>query len=282
LAEHLGLDNLFFVIRAPVWAEKISGKDGRLFYGDGKIQTEKDLSLMQFPDADDDAFYSEARAFLRHKGNYPVLFVTRIGILSTMMSMGMENFCVALYENRGLVEAVLDRYCDWTAKVAKRVCGLGFDVFISTDDMAFNTTTFFSRAVFWDLVLPRYRRVRENITLPWIVHSDGNIAPFVDDLVDLGVIGLHPNEKGAIDIRAMKQRYGKRLSLLGNVDLNLLGMATPEEVDREVRELIRDVGPGGGYVVTSGNSLAGYLLPENVRAMAAAVRKYGNYPLAFA
>jgi uroporphyrinogen-III decarboxylase len=280
IAEHLRLDNLFFVIRAPIWAEKISGKDGRLFYGQGMILSDKDLSVMQFPDPDDDAFYTEAEAFLRHKGDYAALLVTRIGIFSTMMSMGMENFCIALYENRGLVEAVLDRYCDWTARVAQRVSRLGFDVFASTDDMAFNTSTFFSKAVFRELVLPRYRRVRESITLPWIIHSDGNIVPFVDDFVDLGVAGLHPNEKGAVDIRAMKKRYGKRLCLLGNVDLNLLGMSTPEEVDREVRELIRDVGPDGGYIVTSGNSLAGYLLPENVRAMAAAVKKYGDYPLA--
>jgi uroporphyrinogen decarboxylase len=68
--------------------------------------------------------------------------------------------------------------------------------------------------------------------------------------------------------------------LLGNVDLNILGIGTLEEVDSEVRELIRDVGPGGGYIVSSGNSLASYLLPESVLAMSQAVQKYGRYPLA--
>ena len=43
--------------------------------------------------------------------------------------------------------------------------------------------------------------------------------------------------------------------------------------------LIRDVGPGGGYIVTSGNSLAGYLKPENVLALSRAVQKYGKYPM---
>jgi len=67
--------------------------------------------------------------------------------------------------------------------------------------------------------------------------------------------------------------------LLGNVDLNLLGMGTPEEVDREVCELIRDLAPGGGYIVTSGNSLVGYLKEENVRALSEAVQRYGAlYP----
>jgi len=196
-----------------------------------------------------------------------------------MLSMGTENFCVALYDDRPFIETVLDRYCDWIVIVAERVCQLGFDVFASTDDMAFNTAPFFSPHVFRDLVLPRYQRVAKKITLPWIIHSDGNVLPFVDDLLSVGIAGLHPNEKGAMDIRAMKRTYGDRLCLLGNVDLNLLGMGSPEAVEKEVRELIRDVGPGGGYIVTSGNSLAAYLLPENVLALSKAVQKYGRYPL---
>lgn len=279
LAAFLHLDNICYVLRAPVYAKKHAGQDGRLFYGEGLIKSEADLSLLQLPDPHDDALYAEAERFTRQKGEYAAWLVTRIGIFPTMLSLGTEHFCLALYDNRPFVEAVLDRYCDWIEDVAERVCQLGLDVFVSTDDMAFNTGPFFSPAVFRDLVLPRYQRVAKKITLPWIIHSDGNVLPFLDDLLRIGIAGLHPNEKGAMDIRAMKQRYGERLCLLGNVDLNLLGMGKPEAVDHEVRELIRDVGPGGGYIVTSGNSLAGYLMPENVLALSKAVQKYGRYPL---
>lgn len=280
LAAFLHLDNISYVLRAPVYAEKEAGQDGRLFYGEGLIKGEADLPLLRLPDPYDDALYAQAEQFVRQKGEYAAWFVTRIGIFPTMLSLGTENFCLALYDNRAFVETVLDRYCDWIAVVAERVCRLGFDVFASTDDMAFNTAPFFSPKVFRDLVLPRYRRVAQKISLPWIIHSDGNLLPFVDDLLSLGIAGLHPNEKGAMDIRAMKRQYGDRLCLLGNVDLNLLGMGSPEAVEAEVRELIRDVGPGGGYIVTSGNSLAGYLLPGNVLALSRAVQKYGRYPLA--
>ncbi|HSB72084.1 MAG TPA: uroporphyrinogen decarboxylase family protein [Candidatus Methylomirabilis sp.] len=279
LAAYLHLDNVSYVLRAPVYAHKLAGRDGRLFYGEGMIRTEADLSLLRLPDPHDDALYAEAGRFVRNAGEYSTWFVTRIGIFPTMLSLGLENFSLALYDSRPFVETVLDRYCDWIEVVAERVCRLGFDVFASTDDMAFNTAPFFSPAVFRDLVLPRYRKVAKRITLPWIIHSDGNLLPFIDELLGLGIAGLHPNEKGAMDIRAMKREYGGRLCLLGNVDLNLLGMGSPEAVDHEVRELIRDVGPGGGYIVTSGNSLAAYLLPENVLALSQAVQRYGRYPL---
>jgi uroporphyrinogen-III decarboxylase len=235
--------------------------------------------LLQLPDPYDDALYAEARSFARQKSGYAACLVTRIGIFPTMLSIGLEDFCVALYEDRSFVEEILDRYCDWTAVVAERVCQMGFDVFISTDDMAFKSAPYFSPAVFRELVLPRYERVRETITLPWVIHSDGNLLPFLDDLVGLGIAGLHPIEEGAMDIRAVKRAYGARICVLGNVDLNLLGMGTPEDVDRTVRGLIRDVGPGGGYIVTSGNSLAGYLVPQNVLALSQAVQRYGRYPL---
>ncbi len=280
IAARLHLDNIFYVLRAPVYARKQPGKDGRLFYGEGMIKTMADLEMIKLPDPYDDALYAEAEEFVRNKGGYALWFVTRIGIFPTMLSMGMENFSIALYENRPFVEAVLDRYTAWTAAVAERVCQMGFDVFVSTDDMAYKIGPFFSPKIFREVVLPGYRRVAEKITLPWVIHSDGNILPFLEDLLGLGIAGLHPNEKGAVDIRAVKRQYGDRLCLLGNVDLNILTLGTPEEVDDEVRGLIRDVGPGGGYIVTSGNSLAGYVQPQNALALVAAVQKYGRYPLA--
>jgi uroporphyrinogen decarboxylase len=61
--------------------------------------------------------------------------------------------------------------------------------------------------------------------------------------------------------------------------MDLLARGTPQEVDETVRDLIRDVAPGGGYIVTSGNSLAHYVRPENAVALSEAVHKYGAYPI---
>ena len=277
ISRALGLDNIAYVLRAPVYAHKNAGLDGRLFYGEGMIRSEADLSLIRLPDPYDDALYAEAEAFANKKGDFAACLVTRVGIFPTMLGLGIERFCLSLYEQPDLVETVLDIYCDWSAIVAERVCQLGFDFYVSTDDMAFKSAPYFSPTVFHDLVLPRYQRVGTKITLPWVVHSDGNMLPFMDDLLSLGIAGLHPLEKGAMDIRKIKREYGQQLCLLGNVDLNLLGMGTPEQVEAEVAGLIQDIAPGGGYILTSGNSLAGYLKPENVLALARAVRQYGLY-----
>lgn len=278
LAAKLGMDNILYVLRPPIYATTGEGEGGRQFLGEGLIRSEADLGLIELPDPRDPALWARARAFTREKGDYAAFFVTRLGLFPTIVSMGFEAFAIALHENRALVEAVLDRYTDWAAELAERAGAAGFDAFVTTDDMAFKTGPFFSPAVFRQLVVPRFRRVAQRLAIPWIFHSDGNMEPVVDDLLALGVAGLHPNEKGAMDIRAVKRRYAGRLCVLGNVDMDLLGRGTPREVAEEVRGLIRDLAPGGGYIVSSGNSLASFLRPVNILAMSRTVRRHGRCP----
>jgi hypothetical protein len=279
VARRLKLDNISFLLRAPVYAEKHPGQDGILYYGAGLIRSVADLERVQLPDPLDDRLYDDARAFAAEKDEFSAWFNTRIGIFSTMLSLGLEGFSLALYDDLPLVERLLDIYVDWIEVVADRACRLGFDVFVSTDDFAFKTAPFFSPAIFRELVLPRYRRVAGKISLPWLLHSDGNIMPFLDDLLSVGIAAAHPMEPGAMDIRAVKRDYGDRLCVVGNVDINLLSLGTEAAVDDEVGDLIRDVAPGGGYILSSGNSLTGYCRMENVIAMSEAVQRYGRYPI---
>ena len=127
--------------------------------------------------------------------------------------------------------------------------------------------------------MPHYRRVADQITKPWIFHSDGNLMPILDDLLTLGMEGLHPIEPGAMDLGVLKQRYGGDLCLVGHIDVDTLSRGTPEAVDALVQSAIRVAGPGGGYIAGSSNSVPYYARPENVRAMAQAIRSYGRYPL---
>lgn len=279
LADRLYLDNLTCGIRAPVFCEKIKGQDGRIFYGHGLIKSEADLDKLVLPDPREDALYAKAEEVIKRKGERAAVFSTRIGIFPAMLSMGIDTFSFALYDNPRFAETVMDIYFDWANAVAERVCQMGFDVFVSTDDHAFNTGPLLSPAQFRQYVIPRYQRVAKKITIPWVMHSDGNVMPILEDLLSLGICGLHPIEKGAMNIQHMKRDYGRRICLIGNVDLNILGIGTPQDADDEVKWLIREIAPGGGYIISSGNSLASYLQPANVMAMSRAIRKYGEYPI---
>ena len=83
-----------------------------------------------------------------------------------------------------------------------------------------------------------------------------------------------------MDIIEIKKKYGDKFCIFGNIDLDYtLTRGTPDEVDALVKERIRALAPGGGYAVSSSNSIPEYVKPENYKAMIEAVKKYGKYPI---
>ena len=266
---------------SPVFCKKkhLKGQD---YIVDGLIKSNKDLDLMEFPDPDDPSLYEPAKRYIEeHKDRGIAIFaVMRFGISGVNYSMGIEGMSYAIYENPQLIEKVLDRYVDWNCAVVERLNKMGIDFLISYDNIAFNSGPLISPQVFREVFVPRIKRISDLCEMPWITHMDGNIMPIIDDVLDMGVSGLHPIEPGCMDIKVVKELYGDKVCLWGNIDLGYtLTRGTPEEVDAEVKERIKDIGPGGGYILGSGNGLPEYCKPENVWAMAKAVEKYGYYPI---
>ncbi|RLG98119.1 nucleoside 2-deoxyribosyltransferase, partial [Candidatus Bathyarchaeota archaeon] len=123
-------------------------------------------------------------------------------------------------------------------------------------------------------------RIAEKNSLPMIYHSDGDLTSVMEDLIDCGVDAIHPIEPKAMNIVEVKERWGDRLALIGNIDLGYtLTLGTVDEVVREVKERIRDLAPGGGYAVGTSNTVTDYVKLENYKAMIAATKKWGRYPI---
>jgi uroporphyrinogen decarboxylase len=114
-----------------------------------------------------------------------------------------------------------------------------------------------------------------------IKHSDGNLWPILDLIVDTGIDGLNPMEPIAgMDIGRVKRLYGNRVCLIGNVDCAyILSEASVEEVEAAVKECILKASPGGGHIISSSNAIHSSVKPENYRKMIEAARKHGRYPI---
>lgn len=281
VAEVLGLDNLIAPLMPPLFVD-YEMHDGINYVAQPQIRTRADLHKMTLPSTDDPSLFREAEEIVRrNRGCYAVAAKMRMGASPTLLSMGLDNFSYALADDPGLVDTMLGRYADWTISIIGRLRDIGVDYVWTFDDMAYRAGPMFSPRVLRQVFMPHFRRVADAIRatgLPWIFHSDGDLEPFLDDLLSLGMQGMHPFEPGPMDIEAMKAQIGHRVALGGNIDLHYtLTLGTPEEVDAEVKRRIEVVGKGGGYLISSANSITSYCKLENVRAMSAAIRKYGAY-----
>ena len=112
-----------------------------------------------------------------------------------------------------------------------------------------------------------------------IKHTDGNIYPILDMIVSAGPDGINPIEPVAgMELKKVKELVGDRICIAGNIDCaRLLPHGTVDEVRETVRWAIVDAAEGGGYIVTSSNSIHSSCRPENFVAMVRAVHEFGVY-----
>ena len=198
--------------------------------------------------------------------------------------MGFETFCFALADQPELVAALFKRVGETQLAVFERIAGMeGIGAMWPGDDLAYASGTMVPPEVFRRYLFPYYEAMGDICKqrgLPYVLHTDGNLWQVMDDLIACGFNALHPIEPKAMDSRAVKERYGKRLAVLGNIEIgDTLTLGTPADVDAEVRERIRTLAPGGGYAVGSSNTVAHYVPLENFKAMVRATRAYGRYPV---
>jgi len=275
-------DVLVYGMLPPIPAVKRPGADGILYFKDGKIKDWEDLDQLQLPNPSSEAFLAPARSFLAQAGDYATVCASRVGISSTYLAMGMEHFFYCLYDDPLLIEELLRRYSDYAVAAVEQAARLGFDMFWTADDIAFRTGPLFSPKMFRELMLPYVRRVADRVRdvgIAWVYHSDGNLIPLLEDLLASGIHVLNPIEPACMDIRAVKKQYGDRVILCGNVDVDLLTTGIPDQVRETTLGLLRDVAPGGGYMLASGNSVTSYCKVECVRAMCDTAYEFGRYPI---
>lgn len=211
-----------------------------------------------------------------------VLISGKIFTLSAML-MGFDNFAMSLVSDDAVAADVMAKVAEiQIGAMARIVTDPDVGAAWAVDDIAFGSGTMISPQGLREHLFAYYRQMAEKCHSAgklFFYHSDGDMRPVIDDLIGLGVDALHPIDPTALDIADIKQRYGDRICLFGNVSTELLRSGTPEEVSETVKDLLRRVAPGGGYAVGSGNSVPDWARTENYNAMRETVLEYGSYPL---
>ena len=275
----LGKANVQFCAFAPIFCHRMEkAADGSpVLVGDGMIRTRADFDRkFKLPSPSDADFTENARRFIAHKDDYCACACVRLGIGATLLSMGIEAFSYAMADDPQLITDVHDAYADWTARVVPILEEIGFDLVWAFDDVAFNSGPVFSPRFYKHHVLPKERQVAATFTKPLITHSDGDMTPLVDAWLELGQQAIHPIQPDVMDINMVKRQYGDRVAIVGNIFMSDLVHKQPADIDAQVRQRIETVGAGGGYIISSSNSLTDDMKPENVLAMRDAIRKYGT------
>ena len=166
--------------------------------------------------------------------------------------MGVQNLCLAFYDQPKLVERMMeeraDRIIEITAEVLKYT---PIDIFGYWEDMAYNHGPLMDPNMYRRFAFKHYRRVNDWLRSQGIKHiwldSDGDISGLIPIWLESGINVLWPFEcQSGMDVVKVRETYGHDLALMGGIDKRTLvpgGDVMRREVDR-VMPLVED----GGYI----------------------------------
>ncbi len=286
-------DNTYRDEWGTLWAR---AEGGQYIYAEGPFQRKEptlaELDAHAWPDFRDPARVvglKEAAVRLREKNEYAtVLHLPYACVWDCQRVRGFAEYLEDMAARPVLAEAILEHCLAIDIGLAEFFLDeVGGDVDIVSfgDDIGVQDSLMMSLEMYRRQVKPFHRRLVEAIKSKTdakiLMHNDGAIFPMIRDTIEIGVDCLNPVQVSAhgMDTDRLKTEFGTDLSFWGAIDTNFaLPRGTVEDVRNEVKQRIKDLAPGGGYVVGSVHNIQAETPAENVLAMFDAVEEFGQYP----
>lgn len=252
-----------------------------------EIQTESDLRNHRFPDPDAPGRYDDVEQMVR---TYHDRFVVIGDIEVTVFALarhlvGMEKFMGDMAAEEEYVAPLLAACADFQTEIGLRLIQRGVDAIWIGDDFGSQNGLMISPAMFDRFFFPNYKRMFDRFraanpgVIP-IMHSDGAVSKLLPRFHEMGVRVFNPVQPGVPghSPREIKDGFGKDFCFWGAIDQqHLLPNGTDEELEADIREKIRILGAGGGYMISPAHIIQADVAPGRVEYFVHLCQELGKY-----
>lgn len=273
----------FNVERMPAadTAPSIGGNRQWINEHEGLIRSWDDVERYRWPTRGDiDFAQSEAALKCLRDGMGGIGFSG--GVLEWSSSLlGIETFAMTLYDDPKLVRAVVDRVGQAIYEAFDIFCGMDsiFALWLG-DDMGFKTATLLSPDHLREYILPwhkKYAELAHRTGRLFMLHSCGHIEAIMPDLIDdVKIDAKHSFEDAITPVTEFKKQWGKRVAVLGGIDVDRLSRGTLDDVRKYTQGILEACSVDGGYACGSGNSVPNYVPAQNYLAMVETVHRFNG------
>lgn len=238
------------------WGRIIRTRSGGYFYEelDFIIKDRKDLDKIEFDSPYLDSRYRGFDAEKFQSDRRCVFCKTGGPYIRSSFIRGKTNFLMDIADEPSFAKALADRVAEHITEIGKESLRRGnlYDTGLWIyDDMGGNRQPMMSPDSFEEVFLPGYKRMvrafKEVGAAKVCLHSDGNIVPLLDMLIDAGIDAINPVEpKARLHIPTLKAKYGNKLAYIGGMcNAHVLPRGTREEIEAQALEIIEVARDGG-------------------------------------
>lgn len=238
---------------------------------------ERTISGFRFPDPDAPARWEGLEQRLEKRGDRYTVCDIGFSLFERAWTLrGMANLLVDMIEAPQFVDDLLDAICDYNVAIAERVIKYDIDAVYFGDDWGQQHGLIMGPRLWRRFIRPRVQRMYAAVKQGGkrvVIHSCGDVDELFPDLIDAGLDVFNPFQPEVMDIVAIKEQFGDRLSFLGGMSVQkVLPFGTPDDVRAEAQRLMRVLGAGGGYILAPSHDIPRGVPVENVLALVESVR----------
>ena len=260
-----------------------------MYRGPGIKSREDFESWPYWPDTDDVAHssYKFFKKMVKKYGDRSCIIgeASAYGVQETILwALGFEKMPIWIRREKDLIKRFIERNEELCLKTNMALIDAGVPVIIQCDDFSFKSGPIMNPKLIDELFGPSYKRIIKAVHdrgAKYVLHSCGDNTLLFDTFISWGVDGLHAYEMTSnVDIFKEKKIHGDKVTIIGGVgvDYLLTDRSKDEEVVEEVRKLIKELGPGGRFIISPVHSLSS-IPAHKLKVMVDAAKHYGNYPI---
>ena len=276
--KRVGMDMAYIQVPWRLARRCVVDPEGRKVYQEGLLKNDTEPASIRLPALD--AVEKRIEEILE------ALEPTRIGTIYGLetpsllvnKAINYEDYFLYLREQPEFILDLQKRVDEYVAEVAGLVPRYPIDVIRLDSILCMNIGPMISLEMMEKFNFPwleKYSRlIRDNGRIVCL-HTDGNITSLIERFVQMGIDVLHPVEVcPGQDIYALKDHYGNRIALHGNIDVGgVLAHGTEDKIRSDVEEHIRRLGRGGGYICGSSHNIHEQIPTANFLAMVDAIHE---------
>lgn len=232
------------------------------------------LKAYRIPDPDDPALYTHVReAVQKHGKEKFIIGSCQCSIFETAWYLhGLEDTMMDMVADEDYANELFDKIMQFPLKAGLHMIEAGADMIWLGDDVATQQNMMMSvpmwRKYFkerYAYIFEQFRKARKDIVIAY--HSCGNCTDILDDMVEIGLDVLNPIQPLAMDPYKIKERFGKKLTLFGAIDVQeLMPRGTREQIVQTVHDYKKYLGAEGGYILSPAHHLQSDTSFENIMA----------------
>lgn len=270
-AVDLSIGNFMSDLYSPWWGWDFANTDAS--YSD-PFDEPQVMPAITRNDTDEnfEGFYSQAKYIAQKYQTFNTSLIWGSHWEKAYFTRGIENFLTDLAGSPEFAQKLLDFIIEKNMEILPRIAQCeDVDGILLGSDWGTQNDLIMSPSTWREMIKPGEKKEYELIksyNKKVFIHSCGCVLKVMEDIVELGVDVLNPVQPECMDLKFLKDNYGKKITFWGGISTQkTLPYGTPEEVKKETEEVIKLLSKNGGYITCSSQEIQTDVPYENVKAL---------------